>query len=89
MIPQVAPVSTKKEAWASFYNKFPFFNFDRLNSIYKALSPTSEYTALDKNVIVPKIDATKSKFKNPTNPQFNPPTIIRTMANQFNIFIRF
>ena len=53
-------------------------------------NPTKIYTTRDNTDDAPKRVATRSKFARPTKPQFNPPTMTRTMAIQsitFNFII--
>jgi len=52
-------------------------------------SPTIAYTTLESADISPKIVATRSNFKIPTNPQFKPPTMTKTKAIQSNAFSLF
>ena len=47
-------------------------------------APITAYTALDNIDIWPKIAATKSISKIPTNPQFNPPTHVKSKAITLN-----
>ena len=53
--------------------------------------PTIEYIILDNTDIFPNIAATKSKSKNPTNPQFMPPiiNIVNDRKNSFSFDIIF
>lgn len=50
--------------------------------MYIADKPTSAYTMLESIDMSPKMADTRLKLSTPTSPQFRPPTITRTRANQ-------
>jgi hypothetical protein len=57
-------------------------NLVAANTIYTADRPTRTYTIRESKLPSPKMLSTRLKSKAPTRPQFNPPTIISTSANQ-------
>ena len=53
-----------------------------------ALSPTIAYTMRESVVMLPKMNPTRSKFKNHTSPRLSPHTIKSTSAMVLAVFMR-